>query len=482
MKCARRHDLLAWADAVGRARESAGGLVELHAVGLAAGRASTCAIDQEGAIWCWGQVGKDMFAVPHRIDVDQPARAIDGTTAFDAGYAALLADGSVFRFGRDIGDDYRLTFSRPPTALVMSQSIALVRLEDGAYACDDGDAPCRNHGESVGDGARLCLDGLHGSVVSAPGDCHGKYDHVARIVELGPRIRVCGDTRPWPDDCGDDLVQRVTTELDVCELRTDGAVRCAGGHTDWLSGVLGIPRPADDDPRVPIPLPEPAAAIAAGSHHLCALGRSGRVLCWGHNERGQAGIGPVGVDVAPAPVAGLRDVIKIDAFDTTVCALDRRGDVWCWGAAPDRARYPVNACTPHVAAPTRFGHTRRPSRVEYLVADRHDVCLGFAGGRERCFDARRREFDHDPDEFFLRERPRCAVWNDRGVVCGHTDPAPVPGVESATDVTTGSRVACAILYDGTVTCWGGERRGELGRGYLAEVLTPQVVAIPERAP
>ncbi|MCB9570447.1 MAG: hypothetical protein H6710_25075, partial [Myxococcales bacterium] len=92
----------AWRRAVAAERRAAGALVELSAIDLAASSDSTCAIDQEGVLWCWGALddealGEAVLATPRAVDLGGPVRAIDGD---DAGYCAVLTDGSLACFGR----------------------------------------------------------------------------------------------------------------------------------------------------------------------------------------------------------------------------------------------------------------------------------------------------------------------------------------------------------------------------------------------
>jgi alpha-tubulin suppressor-like RCC1 family protein len=54
-------------------------------------------------------------------------------------------------------------------------------------------------------------------------------------------------------------------------------------------------------------------------------------------------------------------------------------------------------------------------------------------------------------------------------------PASVSGINDAVAVTAGDAVACALLSDHTVACWGDNSQGELGDGTRASSSTPVVV-------
>lgn len=74
-----------------------------------------------------------------------------------------------------------------------------------------------------------------------------------------------------------------------CALDAAGAVRCFGQNS---RGQLGVGAQLQKSAKaLPVSLPEPALELAAGWDHTCALGVSGRLYCWGANDRGQLGIG-----------------------------------------------------------------------------------------------------------------------------------------------------------------------------------------------
>ncbi len=96
----------------------------------------------------------------------------------------------------------------------------------------------------------------------------------------------------------------------------------------------------------PVATPEPIVRIAttravqraiAGDivrqpQRWCAVGASGDVYCWGFNESGQAGDGtklhaydPVKVKGLPAPA------VDVKALPDSTCALLTTGKVYCWG-------------------------------------------------------------------------------------------------------------------------------------------------------
>lgn len=91
----------------------------------------------------------------------------------------------------------------------------------------------------------------------------------------------------------------------------------------------------------PMTLPARVTDIAAAERAAFVLLDDGRVLSWGEDLDGQLGTGPRyeygrnrPARREPTIVAGLRDVVQIDAAAQTVAALTAEGRVVWWGARP----------------------------------------------------------------------------------------------------------------------------------------------------
>jgi hypothetical protein len=66
-------------------------------------------------------------------------------------------------------------------------------------------------------------------------------------------------------------------------------------------------------------------------------------------------------------------------------------------------------------------------------------------------------------------------WSGVGPSDGTLVPVTIGGITDAIAVSAGVGVACALLSDRTVECWGDNSRGELGNGTRASSSTPVVV-------
>ena len=146
------------------------------------------------------------------------------------------------------------------------------------------------------------------------------------------------------------------------------------------------------------------SAVSAGAAFACALAVDGTVRCWGSNANGQLGNGTVITSQAPVDVTGLSNVESLALGKRHACALSS-GQVSCWGAND----------------------------------------LGELGG------------------------PTTDTCPIDGVMTGCAKtPLAVPGLSNVSAIAAGDNHTCAILIDGSVTCWGDNGWGQLGIGTAGE--------------
>ncbi len=120
----------------------------------------------------------------------------------------------------------------------------------------------------------------------------------------------------------------------VCALGRLGKVRCWG---DSRFGGLGDGTPPPS--RLPssraapttVPGLDPTKSLGTGGGHTCAVLRSSTLACWGRNDYGQLGDGSTSMRRAPVIVPDLDQVEAVALGGSHTCALLRGGRVSCWG-------------------------------------------------------------------------------------------------------------------------------------------------------
>jgi hypothetical protein len=188
-----------------------------------------------------------------------------------------------------------------------------------------------------------------------------------------------------------------------------------------------------------------AAALAAGRWSNCALTRTRTVQCWGANDRGQLGTGKTApltdyVESLPVDVVGLTDVVSLSmaADQDRSCAATSSGEVWCWGDGH--------------ALPAK---TEGVSGAAQIALGRVGACALIHDGTVKCWGSG-----------LLGN----GVWSD------HSGPITVSGITDAVQVAAGEGSFCARLGDGTVRCWGAGEGGQLGNGGTQDSAVPVTVS------
>lgn len=380
-------------------------------VDVAVGEAHTCALDAEGGVWCWGDdTFRQLAPSPGRrpkIAAQRPRRVpLPPQEAVEAGPLSTCAQGpngwtrcwgelnALVAFDRfAVGSRLCGVLADPSGPPPMNpldfekrspQPVRGGGPLTGALACT-GDASAFNDG-----GDPVALTGPEGPLAVAE-----PRGAIALAVGHRHACAVDGTGQPW---CWG---ANATGQLGVDGDAARALPVKAGEAEHPLIRLMG---PSDDFERPPPLMGRhgPVSAISVGSHHSCALHRSGQVSCWGRGTYGALGVpahprprdralGPLEMPFA-LPVVGVSDAVAlVDGQDHT-CAIRPDGQLWCWG-------------------------------------DNQGGQLG-----DGTLDSRARA-------------------------------APVRGLPGRVVRADGGRQhTCAVIEDGSLWCWGENRRGQLGDG------------------
>ncbi|MCR9165809.1 MAG: RCC1 domain-containing protein [Nannocystaceae bacterium] len=181
-----------------------------------------------------------------------------------------------------------------------------------------------------------------------------------------------------------------------------------------------------------------AVQVAAGNSAACALMSDGTARCWGRNNKGEHGIEPSDIDAAtPVAVPGVADATDIwmggdsGSSGDMACVRTKAGAIRCWGSAANKPKADGKKWT---------------SAAEEIpeLNGAKDVALG--GGTQ----------------YAILPDGSVTAWGStafNAIGDGDTKShdkglTKVPGVSKATALAAGQNHACALLEDGTVTCWG----------------------------
>jgi alpha-tubulin suppressor-like RCC1 family protein len=328
---------------------------------IEAGGFYTCALTGGGGIKCWGSNGNgqlgDGTTVQRLKPVDVSGLA-SGVTAIDAAYwhtCALNESGAVKCWGTNyVGQlgDGTITDRLTPVD-VSGLASGVTAIAAGAFhSCaltSGGGVKCwgDNRYGQLGDGTttnRLTPVDVSGLASGVTAIAAG-YWHTCALTIAGG-VKCWGANPAGQLGDGTSLNTRLTP-VDVtglasgvtaiaagyehtCALTSGGGVKCWGSNGD---GRLGDGTLTNRLTPVDVTgLGGGVTAIKAGAEHSCALTDVGGVKCWGYNVSGQLGDGTTMDRSTPVDVSGLgSSVTAIAAGHAHSCALTSGGRAKCWG-------------------------------------------------------------------------------------------------------------------------------------------------------
>jgi len=187
-------------------------------------------------------------------------------------------------------------------------------------------------------------------------------------------------------------------------------------------GPPPTPMPSSQPAPTPPPCVVTAQKLSASISHACLIGSSGKLMCWGYNAAGQTGNWPsennLGDDEAvseanPVQLPPGRTATQVCTGVNHTCVLLSDSSVACWGS-------------------NLFGQLGNPNTSVNI------------------------------NPFVDGPPPRVNVSSDPSL--------------SVTQVACGGWHTCALLSTGDISCWGRNDLGQLGRNGNSEISTPALFA------
>jgi alpha-tubulin suppressor-like RCC1 family protein len=279
-------------------------------LGVAAGFTFTCALNEEGRAYCWGdnafgQLG-DGTTGPGRMTAEPVVGDLRFAELDAAGDAVCgrTSEGEVYCWGNSwerVGDN-RVPITEPT---LVPGGIAFATLSIGfTHACgmgNDGAAYCWgvNDRGQLGDGTLL--------------------DRTSPVAVVGGQSFTTVNAGFWHS----------------CAVDVEGIAYCWGYAA---FGALG----ADVGPTETVPEPiavatqEQFSEVQAGAVFTCGRNVDDAPFCWGHNDSGQVGDGTTTQRAFPARMAAQVPFVSLrlptmNSIYAHGCGLDSLGQAWCWG-------------------------------------------------------------------------------------------------------------------------------------------------------
>jgi alpha-tubulin suppressor-like RCC1 family protein len=461
---------------------------------ISSGLDFSCAVLNDGNVSCWGRGASGRLGNGGTTSSTDPTP----TSSFGAGRkavsvdlysdhaCALIDDGSVMCWGRNdygkLGDGTTAQRTTPVQVNAFPTNTTPIAVSVGSHhSCallDIGDVSCWGEGGygQNGDGTssnraspgRTSGFGVGRLAVSVSSGDH----HICAMLDSG-EVACWGDggygrlgnggssTSFSPVITGTFGEERIATSLSVgsyhgCVVLNSGQISCWGRGG---GGQLGNGETSNQaSPVLTKTLGPSVSSISAGGDHSCALLGNGSVACWGAGRVGDGRANGSSVPVLVSSFGAGRTAVQISSGNQGSCAILDNGSVSCWGYGDNLG----NGFVSFVPSPTLTGD---------LGAGRTAVDLSLGGGHS------------------------CAVLDNGSVSCwgvnlygqlgdatmGTGDPKPsltgsFGAGRTAVSVTTGIDHSCALLDNGSVSCWGQNEYGQLGTGDRVAMSSPTLIA------
>jgi alpha-tubulin suppressor-like RCC1 family protein len=293
---------------------------------VAVDSSASCAIHSSGQVVCWGS--QSSLGIGPGLPQTTPVRikGLANVTQLSLGMGqrcALRSQGDVY-CGRDMGS----------LQAVPGVTDAIHISSSGSHACavrKTGQVLCWGMNDWGQLGVGRPYDAKH------PPTLVPNVDGVVQVAAYGQytcALRETGEVLCWGGAHMHEMAMgrihgiedavEISAGRSICARTRSGAVLC------WRGPGNDTPEWTDIQPER-IAGVDDVVQISAGYNYVCAVRKSGQVVCWGENAEGQLGDGTRQDRDQPVPVQGLTDAVQVAAKARHTCALRENGQVVCWG-------------------------------------------------------------------------------------------------------------------------------------------------------
>jgi alpha-tubulin suppressor-like RCC1 family protein len=307
--------------------------LEAQNLSLVTGEWNTCALDNNGNVFCWGRNGNG------QIGNGQTGTAGCGSSGHKCKDTPTATN--------DLGSDViSLAFGHQHACGLLDTGVMKCwgRNNNGQLGTSGGDKDTpQTINLGYGRTATSIYAGGHSTCAildDASVKCWGENDK----GQLGIGSSSLSTSTPTTISSlgtGRTAVSLATAFNAVCALLDDGSVKCWGDDSEGQLGNGVSTSNLNSPPASAINLGtgRTAKAITGGEFHFCAILDDDSIKCWGEGDDGKLGTGSTGNKNTPTSTSGSfasgRYAVAIDAGYDHTCAILDNGQLTCWGSDAD---------------------------------------------------------------------------------------------------------------------------------------------------
>jgi len=195
------------------------------------------------------------------------------------------------------------------------------------------------------------------------------------------------------------------------------------------------------------------SSISSGKDHTCVIVNNGSVACWGKGSSGQLGNGATSDKTAPTLTSSLgvgRTAIALSSGEKHTCAILDNGFVSCWGDGTQGRL--GNGGTSSLSMPTLTSTLGVGRTAVAISSGVQHTCAILDNGSVSCWGS----------------GSHGKLGN--GGQLDKLTPTQISSLgvgRTAVAISSGNDHTCAILDNGSVSCWGLDGFGSLGNGGMS---------------
>lgn len=209
--------------------------------------------------------------------------------------------------------------------------------------------------------------------------------------------------------------------------------------------------------------------LAVATSHTCALVDGGDVYCFGSNYFGELGDGTTSNSKKAVKASALGGARAVATGGEVSCAVLANGDVSCWGMN-DLGQLGQGTTDKLVHdAPTVVPGLGGPARAVAASSASGAVCALLESGATRCWgEAIAGEAAATAGSALaVGWSHACTLDGAGAITCWGSNKKGQLGdgsIRGAISLSAGGNSSCAVFGDGAFACWGDDSRGQLGGG------------------
>ena len=479
----------------------------------------TCALDEAGAAWCWGNNLAGQLGDGTTVSRTQPTKVVGDVrftniTATDGTTCGLAMEGDIYCWGGgwgQLGNGTNSSSSIPVrvTTTEKFRSVSAGHNHVCAVTSDD-EAYCWGSGfeGQLGTG-----DWGQGAQKNVPTKIalSAKVQSLSAMAQGGCVLTSARETFCWGQGYAGQIGNGVTNanqptpqkvlggyEFEalaggghtMCGQLPVGTIYCWGAnHFQQLGGGGG----SFAVPQAVLFGGVQLRSLGIGFDHICGMTADGSAYCSGSNDWGKLGFASPDQASTPLPVALGGPVSVIIAGYNHTCAVLRAGGAKCWGSN-DVGQLGSGSQT-STQTPTAIKGDKQFASLA-PGASVHSACGLDAAGKAFCWGMWAWNFSESPglqtrlkpvetaglftfsslsrgDQHTCGLRSNGEAWcwgagwsGQRGDGTNNSTASPsrVNATESFTRISTGNQHTCAVTAGGAAYCWGANWSGQIGDG------------------